>query len=132
MLDHNAHIKRDLAKNKKGDLVYHRKYRKQSKKWDVTPTLTMKKFLYIPKLLHEIRERESHGDRIKNHVMLPSDHPARIQCIIGHTEPLATSEIAIKKSRFTYCIETHSKVVRIRHMCVRTCKLHALLILLET
>ena len=61
VLDHNAHINRDFAKNKKGDFVYHRKYRKQSKKWDVTPTLTTKKFLYILNLLHEIElERESH------------------------------------------------------------------------
>ena len=101
VFDHNTHVKRDHARNKKGDLVYHRKYRKQSKKWDVTPTLTTKKFLYIPKLLHEIDlERESHGNRNKSSVVLPSYHPAQIQSTIGHTEPLATSEIVAKKIMF--------------------------------
>lgn len=61
LIDHSPHIKTG----------------NNLKNWDVTPTLTMKKFLCIPKLLHEVElERESHGvcDRIKNHVMLPSDH----------------------------------------------------------
>ena len=36
ILDRNAHKERGHARNKDGDIIYHRKYRKQSKKWDVS------------------------------------------------------------------------------------------------
>ena len=34
VLDHNAHIDRAQYKNRSGDEVYYRKYRKASKSWD--------------------------------------------------------------------------------------------------
>lgn len=102
VLDHNAHVKRDHAKNRQGEIIYHRKYRKQSKKWDVTPTLKSKTFAYIPDIIREVEmERERNGFKIKNQVELHSDHPARIQSTIAHTVPLPTSELVLKKkSRF--------------------------------
>jgi len=42
ILDHNGHNQREKAKNTSGDLVYQRKYQKQSKKWDVTNVLEPK------------------------------------------------------------------------------------------
>ena len=46
VLDHNAHLHRQIAENKKGEPMHSRKFRKQTKKWDTTPTLTMKKYEY--------------------------------------------------------------------------------------
>jgi len=97
VLDHNAHVKRNFAKNRQGEVIYHRKYCKQSKKWDITPTLEQKKFDYIPDIIQEVeREREQNNGKIKKNV-LRSDHPALIQPTIGHTVPLPTSELAVKK-----------------------------------
>ena len=42
VLDYNAHLQRDTAKNKMGGIVYQRQYHKQMKKWDVTPVWTKK------------------------------------------------------------------------------------------
>lgn len=38
VLDHNALTGRENALNHNDDIIYHRKYRKQTKKWDVAPT----------------------------------------------------------------------------------------------
>ena len=47
MLDHNFQEK---WMNKKGEVMYQRKYRKQSIKWDVTSLLAPMKYDYIPDL----------------------------------------------------------------------------------
>ena len=41
-------------KNKSGNEVYYRKYRKASKVWDVTPTVLKKDYKYIPALTKDI------------------------------------------------------------------------------
>ena len=38
-----------------GTKIYHRKYRKQTKKWDVTPVLEEKKYECIPQLMEGVR-----------------------------------------------------------------------------
>ena len=55
VLDYNAHIGRDKAKNKAGDIIYNKKFRKQTKKWDATPALKEKQFAYISKLMEVIK-----------------------------------------------------------------------------
>ena len=55
VLDHNAHLQRGHVTSAKGDKTYHRKYRKQTKKWDVTPIMENKKFEYIPELMECVR-----------------------------------------------------------------------------
>ena len=58
ILDHNFHNQREKWMNKKGEVMYQRKYRKQSKKWDVTLLLAPKKYNYIPDLfIHNNRKR---------------------------------------------------------------------------
>ena len=54
VLDHNSHCDRQVATTTKGEQRYHRKYRKQSKKWDVTPVKTKKEYKYIPELIAAI------------------------------------------------------------------------------
>ena len=49
ILDHNSHLQRGQAATKSGDTMFHRKYCKQSKKWDVTPTMNQKAYQYIPR-----------------------------------------------------------------------------------
>ena len=83
--------------------MYHRKYRKQSKKWDVTPVLTPKKYEYIPQLLEVIfAERKNSSANMNQKGTYPPDHPARIQPTIAHIEPNSTSFIVSnKKTRFS-------------------------------
>ena len=40
--DHNAHLGRHHAQNKDGEYMYTRKFCKQTKKWDTTPTMEKK------------------------------------------------------------------------------------------
>ena len=51
VLDHNAHLDRPQAQSKHGEYMYSRKFHKQTKKWDTTPTLTKKKYEYLPELI---------------------------------------------------------------------------------
>jgi len=51
----------------KGEQRYHRKYRKQSKKRDVTPVKTKKEYKYIPELLAAIFQAHKESDNsLKN------------------------------------------------------------------
>ena len=54
VLDHNAHLQRNHITKQDGTKVYHRKYRKQTKKWDVTPVLE-EKYEYIPEIMECVR-----------------------------------------------------------------------------
>ena len=56
ILDHNVHTGRENVLNQNGDIIYHRKYRKQTKKWDVSPTKSNKTYKYIPELMKSIIE----------------------------------------------------------------------------
>jgi len=44
VLDYNAHLDHGQAKNKEGNVIYNRKFQKQTKKWDATPSLVSKKY----------------------------------------------------------------------------------------
>jgi len=85
-----------------GTKMYHRKYRKQTKKWDVTPVLESKKYEYIPELIecvHLMRIQSAVALRHKE--ILAENHPARRQVTIAHTAPTPTDElIRSKRSRF--------------------------------
>ena len=99
VLDHNNHLNQDKARNKQGDLMYARKFRKQTKKWDVTPVKERKEYSYIPALLKEIENRRTslpHGT-VKQKRPIPSDHPTRLQPTIGNSIPDDTSCIARNK-----------------------------------
>lgn len=102
VLDYNAHLQRDTAKNKKGEIVYQRKYRKQTKKWDVTPVRTKKEYRYIDELKKEITKQQEHSiQTTRSKPALPDNHPSNIQATIGHVPPCNTKELAAKKlSRF--------------------------------
>lgn len=102
VLDHNAHLNRQIAQNKQGELMHSRKFRKQTKKWDTTPTLTKKKYEYIPMLIDSVvSQRSNTSSRLKDKVVLHEDHPKRRQSTIANSEPASTSElVANKRSRF--------------------------------
>ena len=44
ILDHNAHLDRQHVLNEYENYMYCRKLHKQTKKWDITPTLSKKKY----------------------------------------------------------------------------------------
>lgn len=102
VLDHNAHVGREVATNKKGEQIYHRKYRKQTKKWDVTPTKHMKKYKYATELMDAVMtERKSSCAPLKRPRRVDSDCPTNIQATIVYSEPLHTQDIVSnKRSRF--------------------------------
>ena len=86
VLDHNLHISRKTYKNKSGKPMCNRKYRKASKKWDITPAMENKKFLYIPSLMQSIltHRKESSFSMLHKEPIL-AEHPIHIQRTIGHT-----------------------------------------------
>lgn len=102
VLDYNCHLDREKAKNKDGEVIYARKFRKQTKKWDATPLMSYKKYEYIPQLLEVIEAMRCtafSGTKCKK--LLPENHPAKIRKTIGNTAPESTESIVqAKKSRF--------------------------------
>ena len=78
--------------------MHHRKYRKQSKKWDVTPLLMPKQYQYIPELLSVIsKERENSSFALKHKDPVLTAHPSTIQKTIAHKPPEDTDELVAKK-----------------------------------
>lgn len=102
VLDHNAHLDRDKAKNKNGEVIYNRKFRKQTKKWDATPSLEKKKYSYIPDLMNRIEKQHVLSTRnLKKAQPCPYDQPNQIAKTIANSQPESTKEIVQKKqSRF--------------------------------
>ena len=103
VLDHNQHAGRNVKTNKKGEVIYARKYRKASRKWDVTPTLEQKKYNYIPRLIKEIKSQRQNSDHVlKQKLPTPGSHPNNIQHTIGEILPSGSRELASnKRSRFS-------------------------------
>ena len=97
-MDYNAHLSRGKAKNKEGIHIYSRKFRKQMKKWDATPTLEHTKYPHIPSLMKGIERQHQQRDTVlRNPVQSPYNQPMSIQKTIGNSQPEATSEILRKK-----------------------------------
>ena len=102
VLDYSAHAEQPVVRNKEGNIVYHRKYRKQTKKWDTAPVRCPKMYSYMDDLVADIiRLREKSDQTTRSKVTLPSNHPRNLQLTIGHVPPPETSEIlSTKQSRF--------------------------------
>ena len=64
VIDYNAHVERPIATNKEGEIINHRKYRKQTKKWDITPVCCQKKYSYMKNLVAEIVRLREESDQI--------------------------------------------------------------------
>ena len=91
-----------MATNKKGEQIYHCKYRKQTKKWDVTPTKQIKEYKYATQLMDAIMtERKSSCAPLNRPRHIDSDSRTNIQETIAHNVPLHTKDIVSnKRSRF--------------------------------
>ena len=102
VIDYNVHVERTIARNKEGDIICQRKYRKQTKKWDVTLVRCPKKYSYMKDLVAQILKfREPSDQTTRSEVTLISNHPHNIQLTISHIQPPETSEIlSTKQSRF--------------------------------
>ena len=103
MLDHNAHL--DRSPKQRGEnqgYQYHRRYRKQTRNWDVVKVLDRKEYKYIPELMTEIMTYwQQSGFNMRCRTTVPPDHPTQIQPTIAHNPPPDTHTIANnKKSRF--------------------------------
>jgi len=97
-------VERAVATSTKGEFIYHRKYRKQSKKWDAALLKDKKDYKYIPELITAIFEqrKQSTVTLKRTSVHLPEGHPMNIQATIAHTQPGDTATIIRnKRSRFS-------------------------------
>ena len=92
-----------VATTAKGEQRYHQKYRKQSKKWDVTPVKTKKEYKYIPELIAAIFRTCKESDYgLQSRRLLREDNPVHIQHTIAHCPPDHTVDIVAKKrSKFS-------------------------------
>lgn len=103
ILDHNQHIKRNKRLNKKGEIIYQRKY----KKLDTTPLLEKKKYEYIPELLLAIsKQREQSSTNLKRKTTRPSSHPSKIPQLT-HVNWLPVSNHVLQK--YNYLPYNHNK-----------------------
>ena len=95
VLDHNAHTRRV---NHNDNITYYRKYRKQTNKWDVTPTKSEKLYKYIPGFMRAILEEQKVlAYNMKQQVALHQEHPSNIQATIAHIIPDATAQLVKNK-----------------------------------
>ena len=104
VLDHNAHIDRNPKQHMRSqEYQYHRRYRKQTRNWDVVEVLEAKDYKYVSELSDEVLKfwgRSTFTMRTRN--TTAQDHPCSIQRTIAHTQQPDTSTIVTnKKSRFT-------------------------------
>ena len=103
VLDNNAHCLREPAHSRDGTAIHARKFRKQSKKWDVTPVKKSKEYSYVNKIIQEIqKQRHDSCESLKKKRPLSPSNPYHIQHTIGDSDPPSTSTIIEnKRSRFT-------------------------------
>ena len=94
VLDNNAHCLREPAHSREGTATHARKFRKQSKKWDVTPVKKRKEYLYVNKIIQEIqKQRHDSCESLKKKRLLSPSNPYHIQHTIGDSDPPSTSTI---------------------------------------
>ena len=75
-LYHKAYLQRGHMTDTKGEKTYHQKYRKQTKKWDVTPVMENKKYECIPELIKSVRlMRHQTTFTLCSKNVLAEDHP---------------------------------------------------------
>lgn len=96
VLDYNAHINHDKARNKDGDIIFARKIRKQTKKWDVSAMLKKKIYIYF-KSYETKSEWCASTCLLKTAITSPYDEPTGIQSTIGNTQLALTTEIVRTK-----------------------------------
>lgn len=99
VIDYDAHVEREVASNREGDIIYHRKYRKQR---DVTPVRCHKEYPYMKELVADILKMREESDlSMRSKLPLSSNHPHNIQLTIGQDAPPETLHIiSNKQSRF--------------------------------
>ena len=104
VLDNSAHCLREQACNKVGTAIHACKFRKQRKKWDVTPVKKGKEYSYMNQIIEDIeKQRQNSCQSPKKKQLLPVSHPYHIQHTIGNSDPHSTSAILQnKRSQFTY------------------------------
>ena len=102
-MDHNAHLDRCPKLHSDSHAYqYHRRYRKQTRNWDVVQVMEAKDYKYIPELLKEIFLLwECSTFTMKSRLTASQDDPMNIQPTIAHVQPPDTATIVNKKqSRF--------------------------------
>ena len=90
--DNNAHCLRDQASNKVGTAIHARKFRKQSKKCNVTPVKKTKEYSYMNQIIEEMKRlRQNSSQSLKKEGLLLANDHYYIQHTIGDSDPHYTS-----------------------------------------
>ena len=101
VLDNNAYCLREPAHSREGTAIHAHKFRKQSKKWAVTPVKKRKEYSYVNKIRDSKTETQLLRIPQEEMVLSPSN-PYHIQHTIRDSDPPSTSMIIENKgSRFT-------------------------------
>ncbi|XP_070554271.1 uncharacterized protein [Ptychodera flava] len=93
-VDHNVHHSREIMRNKKGEIVYHRHYNKKSGRWSAYPVKVNKTYPQVAplkKLIIEKRQADQGGMQKKKDLE-PAD-PRRISAHVTPLSPPATASI---------------------------------------
>jgi len=93
-LDHNQHSGRTQAKRADGELRYHRKWIRRSKRWTICPVLVDKEYKHVPALMSAVLERHVSDEvSIRSQSVLSQDDPRRLASTIASAQPVATSTL---------------------------------------
>jgi len=86
VLDHNSHLSRLPKQNSDSSLQYHRRFRQQTKNWDVVRVLEKKQYEYMPQLLQQIVDHCTSSDYLmkNSHCAAKTNHPSCIQPTIAN------------------------------------------------
>ncbi|CAG2242765.1 unnamed protein product [Mytilus edulis] len=101
-IDHNAHSKREVMKNRDGSLRWQRSYNKKTSRWSVHPVKEGKNYDYIQDLIRQILcTRIEDGIGMNRPLELEEDDPRRISAHLAPVPPPPTRDIvATQISRF--------------------------------
>jgi len=106
VLDHNAHVNRNAKQHKQThEYQYYRRYRKQTKHWDVVKVLEAKEYKYIPELMKAIQHNwEQSVFTMKSKQLVDAQHPVNIQQTIAHIQPPNTCITVNEKKIKVYIV----------------------------
>jgi len=90
VLDHNSHLGRLPKQNSDCSLQYHRRFRRQTKNWDVVRVLEKKQYEYMPRLLQQIVDHWTSSDYLMEKFLLWGQNQSSFMHSTNHCKYTAT------------------------------------------
>ena len=92
-IDHNHHLHRKQARNKRGELVYSRRWSKRAKRWKVVIVKEQKNYSYLPLMCAEVLKEVSKQPMKKVQPLTYEHDPKKIAPTIASLPAPPTSEL---------------------------------------